>query len=77
MGEVVNSASNLCNKAHKGYDSKEIFVSNIIYSNLNKKNQELLSKNYNHDCYHGDIIRNDMEEWYQDNCIKKETNNIW
>lgn len=77
MGEVVNSASNLCNNANKGYDNKEIFTSNIIYSNLNENNQKLLSKNYTHDCYHGNVIRKDMEEWYQDNCIKKETNNIW
>jgi len=68
MGEVVNSASNLCNNANKGYDNKETFVSNVIYLNLNEHNQNLLSKNYNHDCYHGNIINTQMDEWYKENC---------
>lgn len=68
MGEVVNSASNLCNNANKGYDNEETFVSNVIYSNLNEHNQNLLSKNYNHDCYHGVIINTQMNEWYKENC---------
>lgn len=68
MGEVVNSASNLCNNANKGYDNKETFVSNIIYSNLNEHNQNLLSKNYTHECYHGTIINTKMDEWYKENC---------
>ena len=68
MGDVVNGASNLCGKANKGWDNKVIFASNVIYSNLNDHNKELLSKNYNHDCYHGNVINNDMEKWYDENC---------
>lgn len=68
MGDVVNSASNLCNKANKDYNSEELFVSNIIYNNLNEHNKNLLVKNYTHDCYHGNIINIIMNEWYDKNC---------
>ncbi|OUR92823.1 adenylate/guanylate cyclase domain-containing protein [Gammaproteobacteria bacterium 42_54_T18] len=68
MGDVVNGASNLCGNANKGYENEVIFASNVIYSNLNEDNKALLSKNHNHDCYHGNVINNAMEEWYKENC---------
>lgn len=74
MGDVVNSASNLCNKANKGYDNKELFVSNVIYNNLNEHNKNLLIKNYTHDCYHGNVINTIMDEWYDKNCTSKTSN---
>ncbi len=68
MGDVVNEASNLCGSANKGWSNKEIFVSDCIFSNLNEHNQNLLSKNYDHDCYHGSVINTAMDEWYKENC---------
>lgn len=68
MGDVVNSASNLCGNANKGWDNEEVFVSNVIYNNLNEHNQSLLRKNYKHDCYHGYIVNSSMNDWYKDNC---------
>lgn len=68
MGDVVNSASNLCNNANKN-GNKEILVSNVIYNNLNAHNQNLLAKNYIYNCYQGSIINTYMEEWYKNNCI--------
>ena len=78
MGEVVNSSSNLCNKANKGWDSEVLFVSSVVYGNLNKHNQELLSWNQRNSCYHGNIINLNMEEWYTENCTKQnKTSNSW
>ncbi len=68
MGDVVNEASNLCGKANKGLSNKVIFTSNFIYENLNENNKNFLKKNYEHDCYHGDIINTNMQKWYEDNC---------
>jgi class 3 adenylate cyclase len=67
MGDVANSASNLCNMANKNYN-KEIMVSNVIYSNLIEHNKNLLYKNNGNDCYHGNVINATMEEWYEKNC---------
>ena len=68
MGNVVNGASNLCGKANKGWGDEGVFVSDAIFSNLNEHNQGLLSKNHDHDCYHGSIINLDMDKWFEDNC---------
>ncbi|EGR0144108.1 adenylate/guanylate cyclase domain-containing protein [Vibrio cholerae] len=68
MGDVVNQASNLCNNANKGLGNKVIFASNVIYDNLNEHNQDLMEKNYTHDCYHGNFVNTDMESWYDENC---------
>jgi class 3 adenylate cyclase len=68
MGDVVNGASNLCGNANKGWENKVIFVSDVIYSNLNDHNKDLLSKNYDHDCYHGNVINTQMKEWFDENC---------
>jgi class 3 adenylate cyclase len=73
MGDVVNGASNLCGKANKGWGNEVIFVSDMIYSNLNDHNKGLLSKNYEHDCYHGNVINTQMQVWYDENC--KDTTN--
>lgn len=80
MGDVVNSASNLCNKANKGWDSELLFVSDVIYSNLNEHNQKLLSWNSSNSCYHGNVINTVMEEWHNKNCTMKNNNqgsSIW
>ncbi|HFA50373.1 MAG TPA: adenylate/guanylate cyclase domain-containing protein [Bacteroidetes bacterium] len=68
MGDVVNQASKLCGYGNKeGYDF-EIMVSEVIYDNLNKGNQKLLSWNNTRGCWHGNVINTDMSKWVADNC---------
>lgn len=69
MGDVVNSACHLANKA--GRDGfKHLVVSSIIHSNLNEHNQRLLNsitidwKTY----YEGDVINIEMDKWYTEHC---------
>lgn len=68
MGDVVNSASNLCNNANKGLENKCVFVSNEVFSKLNQSYKNFTEKNYSHDCYHCDLHNIEMEQWYEDNC---------
>ena len=68
MGDVVNKASNLCGYGNKTYNDKHLMVSDLFYDNLNDDNKGLLSKNYNRDCYHGNVINLKMEEWWKENC---------
>lgn len=69
MGDVVNSACHMANKA--GRDGhKAIIVSSCIQSNLNEHNQNLLNstmidwKTY----YEGNIININMDAWYDEHC---------
>lgn len=67
MGDVVNSSSNLCNKANKGMNNV-ILVSQSVYRNLGEEDKKLLEYNYSESCYHGNIINSSMEEWFKNNC---------
>lgn len=69
MGDVVNSASNLCNMAGRNF-RKTIVISGVIYNNLNDHNKGLFSSFYDGAItqYEGDIINTAMEDWYKDNC---------
>ena len=67
MGDVVNEASNLCNKANKGYN-KCILIDGEVQCNLTEHQKSLLKYNYAEQCYEGDIIDCTMEEWYKENC---------
>ena len=69
MGDVVNSACHMANKA--GRDGRSpIKISSVLKSNLNEHNQGLLSSiiidylTY----YGGNIINTNMEDWYNKNC---------
>ena len=69
MGDVVNSACHIANKA--GRDGrKSLIVSSCIYSNLNENNQKLLSSiSINWTTYYeGNIVNTFLEEWYDKNC---------
>lgn len=69
MGDVVNTACHLANEAGRGYRNT-IIVTGNIYCNLNDHHKRLLSS-YNDGQtkrYEGDIIRNNMEDWYKENC---------
>ena len=67
MGDVVNEASNLCNKANKG-TNKCILVDEDIQNNLTDELKKLLKYNYNEHCYEGDFVNCAMEDWYEENC---------
>ena len=67
MGDVVNEASNLCNRANKGLN-KCILVDGDVRCNLTDDDKKLLSYNYNEQCYEGNFVNSAMEEWYKQNC---------
>ncbi len=69
MGDVVNPACHLANKA--GRDGRyPIIVSSTVKLNLNDHNQNLLNSviiDYS-TYYGGNIINTNMDEWYDNNC---------
>lgn len=67
MGDVVNEASNYCNKANKDY-AKQIIISSGVYDNLNEHHQSLFSTNIFYGYYEGDLINTHMDKWYEENC---------
>lgn len=67
MVDVVNEASNLCNRANKGLN-KCILVDGDVRCNLTDDDKKLLSYNYNEQCYEGNFVNSAMEEWYKQNC---------
>lgn len=69
MGDVVNTACHLANKAGRGIRNK-IVVTEQIYNNLNDSHKKLLSEFVDGETtlYEGDIIRKDMDKWYNENC---------
>jgi len=67
MGDVVNDAANLCNKAAK-YPNKTVMVSAAFYENLNDSHKGLLEYNYATSCYHGEVINQAMDAWIQEHC---------
>ena len=69
MGDVVNSACHIANRA--GRDGKmPIVVSSCIHSNLNEENQGFLRSTTieGGTYYQADVINVYMEEWYEENC---------
>ena len=69
MGDVVNSACHIANRA--GRDGKKpILVSSCIYNNLNEHNQGLLEETFIDwiTYYEGNIINTAMDKWYNENC---------
>jgi len=68
MGDVVNEASKLASYGSKTRYDREIMVSEVIYDNLNEHNQNLLKWNSDRNCYHGNVINSEMNEWYIENC---------
>lgn len=63
MGDVVNQACHLCNEANSGFFDKRIFLSNIIYDNLNDNNKTLCSKDGGRDIYQADVVNINMSKW--------------
>ncbi len=67
MGDVVNSASNLCNKANKLF-TKPILIDDLIYTNQTDDDKKLFTYNSTNKCYEADLINMAMDKWYADNC---------
>lgn len=63
MGDVVNQASHLSNEANSGYFDKRVFLSNVIYNNLNDSNQKLCSKDAGRDIYQANVVNVGMDSW--------------
>lgn len=66
MGDVVNQACHLCNEANSGFFDKRVFLSNIIYDNLNDNNKALCSKDGGRDIYQADVVNINMSEWLKE-----------
>lgn len=69
MGDVVNSACHLANKAGRN-GKKPVVVSSVVYSNLNEHNQDIVYETTidGNAVYHGNICNRAMREWYDENC---------
>lgn len=63
MGDVVNQACHLSNEANSGYFDKRVFLSNVIFDNLNDKNKDLCSKDGGRNIYQADVINIGMSDW--------------
>lgn len=69
MGDVVNSACHLANKAGRK-NRKTILVSSKVYNNVLENTQKLLNsctidgETY----YEGNFVWTQMEDWYKENC---------
>lgn len=69
MGDVVNSACHIANKAGRN-GRKPVVVTDIIHSNLKENYQKLLNSTIIEGKYYyeGDIINTSMDKWYEENC---------
>lgn len=66
MGDVVNNACHLCNAANSSLFDKRVFLSNVIYDNLNETNQKLCSKDNARDIYQANIVNIGMNKWLKE-----------
>ncbi|WP_455543541.1 adenylate/guanylate cyclase domain-containing protein [Intestinibacter sp.] len=67
MGDVVNSASNLCNRANKD-KTNTILMSRNIYFNLTEADRSLVEYNKSEDVYECNWVNSAMDKWYNENC---------
>ncbi len=71
MGDVVNSACHLSNKAGRN-NYEPILITNLFYEKLNEYHKSLLYKQRIDfdfiDLYGGNIINKDMDNWFKLNC---------
>jgi class 3 adenylate cyclase len=65
MGDVVNTACNLCGYGNKEAYDRELMVSQVIYNNLSQHNQSLLEYNLYRQCFHGNVVNRKMNEWVE------------
>lgn len=69
MGDVVNTACHLANKAGRNGREK-VVITEQIYDNMNEGHKKLFSSytDGNNTRYECDLIRKSMEGWYKENC---------
>lgn len=71
MGDVVNSACHLANKAGRN-GRKVVIFPYVIYNNINEHNKVLFKSYYDSNesktLYEGTIINKKMDAWYKENC---------
>lgn len=69
MGDVVNTACHLCNKAGR-YIRSVIVISSTVYDDLNEEIQKKFSRFSDQYItrYEGSITNSSMDEWYKENC---------
>jgi len=67
LGKLVGEAAKLCSYGNKIPTQKEIMASELFYKNLKDDNKNLLAYHSSLDCYHGDVVRKDMNEWVKKN----------
>ena len=69
MGDVVNTACHLCNKAGR-YIRSVIVISSTVYDDLNEEIQKKFSRFSDQYVtrYEGSITNSSMDEWYKENC---------
>lgn len=68
MGDVVNSASNLCHFGNQTYYDKETMISSVIHNNANDDHKKLFTYTSSRNCYHGNVINIAMNDWITENC---------
>ena len=74
MGDVVNEASSLCNKANKeGFQETErVIISRKFFDRLSEEYQKIFYDSFlfkpNYDEFEADLIDENMQEWYQETC---------
>ena len=66
MGDVVNNACDLCNEANSTLFDKRVFLSNVIYDNLNETNKNLCTKDNSRDIYQASIVNIGMNNWLKE-----------
>jgi class 3 adenylate cyclase len=75
MGDVVNYATTLSSFGCKTWNDQRIMVSDTFYANLDEVNQRLMTRNYQRQCYHGDVVSIGMNQWLQQEVVKSQQNN--
>lgn len=69
FGPVLKKAARLASYGNQTYYDSPVMISDILYSNINDENKGLFEYNVEHDCYHGNIINVEMDEWYKKNNV--------
>jgi class 3 adenylate cyclase len=67
LGKLVGETAELCSHGNRTWNDKELMVSSTFYYNLCDRNKSLLTWNSNRNCYHGNLINTEMDEWVSSN----------
>lgn len=68
-GPALRIAKRLASYGNMGYLDKTIMISDLLFTNMNADNRNLFKINEEHDCYHGNIVDTEMEEWLKKNNV--------